>query len=465
VKALELIMDWKPFLSRWSVQMMQSGLAEQVDPPPESSDWLGFPKASAREITALEKRLGLTLPPSYREFLQVSNGWRRTTPFIANLRHASEANWFRIENEQWTEVYAESGSDLSDAEYFDYEKNGELHHRAAHMAHLVQISDVDDGVYLLNPQTVTPDGEWEAWFFANWIPGARRYPSFAHLMVGEYKSFAELEKIAIDEAALPGLATPAPDVPRVAAQKKRGARADAAAAAAALSLEELIEQMKSPDDKVRGKAVKTFFGKLKGRGRAPHREDLVQPLCDLFKSSADAGVRAACVAALTELTPKFSPPPLLASLSDPDPGVVLQGIFALSYFRDKRAVEPLCRFIESRANALFNENAISQLPQLKDERAIPTLEKVLLDMSNTFDQNFNTAGIALGQFARTSASAFDVLVKALDHPDKRVRFAAVCGLDVSQDPRTSAYLDRMENDPEEMIRKRAKTRVGHFMNF
>ena len=28
--------------------------------------------------------------------------------------------------------------------------------------------------FLLNPEIRTADGEWEAWVFANWFPGARR---------------------------------------------------------------------------------------------------------------------------------------------------------------------------------------------------------------------------------------------------------------------------------------------------
>jgi hypothetical protein len=36
----------------------------------------------------------------------------------------------------------------------------------------------EDDMILLNPQIVSPDGEWEAIFFANWIPGNQRYRSF-----------------------------------------------------------------------------------------------------------------------------------------------------------------------------------------------------------------------------------------------------------------------------------------------
>ncbi len=49
-------------------------------------------------------------------------------------------------------------------------------------------------IYLLNPQVVTEEGEWEAWFFANWLPGAARYRSFQEMMEAEYQDFLALSK-------------------------------------------------------------------------------------------------------------------------------------------------------------------------------------------------------------------------------------------------------------------------------
>ncbi len=59
--------------------------------------------------------------------------------------------------------------------------------------------------------------------------------------------------------------------------------------------------MRSQDDKQRAKAVRTFCGKLQGRPRAERRPDLIQPLTDLFHSSADGDVRSVCVSALTAM--------------------------------------------------------------------------------------------------------------------------------------------------------------------
>ena len=50
---------------------------------------------------------------------------------------------------------------------------------------------------------VTHDGEWEAWFFANWLPGATRFRSFAELMEAEYQSFHERDTLSEATATSP----------------------------------------------------------------------------------------------------------------------------------------------------------------------------------------------------------------------------------------------------------------------
>jgi HEAT repeat protein len=106
-------------------------------------------------------------------------------------------------------------------------------------------------------------------------------------------------------------------------------------------------------------------------------------LTDLFNRSEDAEVRAVCVAALTEFAEDLlTPQPLVDALSDPDPTVAMQGIFALAYFPVAQTVESLCRFIESKVDISFKESAMGQLGKLGDPRAIPTLVKVLLHTDN-----------------------------------------------------------------------------------
>jgi cell wall assembly regulator SMI1 len=51
----------------------------------KASLWLGRPPASDSQISQAEERLGIALPPSYRTFLRVSNGWGKLTQSIWQL--------------------------------------------------------------------------------------------------------------------------------------------------------------------------------------------------------------------------------------------------------------------------------------------------------------------------------------------------------------------------------------------
>lgn len=446
------MLDWNSLLKRWSKELSQTELAKRLDPPAESAHWLGFAPVSDEEIAEAERRLGVLLPPSYRAFLKTSNGWRRTTTFIGRVRPVAEINWFRVENEEWAEIYAEQGSDLPDTEYFDYSEGSAPDHRASHMKSLLQISDVDDGVYLLNPEAVTPDGEWEAWFFASWIPGAERYPSFAHLMISQYQSFRELDELPPPTDPVPTLPIPAPDVPRIAAKRARASRPKAP------SLESLVEVMGSTDPKARAKAVRTFAGRFRGRLRGDRRPDLIQPLCDLFYSSPDRDVRSVCVQGLSEFAEDGNPPkPLFDALSDPDPAIVLSGTHALDDFPNPEAWKPLCDFIDSGKNPLVSTSAILALSEMGDERAVPTLTRALLDTDPPLEQNLAFAAQAL---ARCGPPGMQALLDASYNADARIRFAAVVGLDVTGDAAATPRLDELRNDPDPLVSKRAKHRVG-----
>ena len=67
------------------------------------SGWLGYLGAKEEQIAAAEEHLGQRLPPSYRAFLQVSNGWRNAGPFIDRLWSTEEVDWFVTRNQDWIE--------------------------------------------------------------------------------------------------------------------------------------------------------------------------------------------------------------------------------------------------------------------------------------------------------------------------------------------------------------------------
>jgi hypothetical protein len=63
--------QWRPFLKRWSEEWIA---AHENDRPLDDltvrDGWLGFAPASADEIAAAAARLGCSLPPSLRSFLE-----------------------------------------------------------------------------------------------------------------------------------------------------------------------------------------------------------------------------------------------------------------------------------------------------------------------------------------------------------------------------------------------------------
>jgi hypothetical protein len=194
---------WYDLLKNWSVALLGSNdLQEEPSEEAIVQEWLGLPGASESEIAALEKRLNTKLPPSYRDFLSISNGWGQLNHFIYDLFPAQSVDWFSILDPDWVKAWTEPVGEeyepleVPDEVYFDYsdaQDAGSM--RNEYLKSCLQISSRgDSAILLLNPVIQTPEGEWEAWFFANWLPGARRYRSFWELMNGELRSFVNMER-------------------------------------------------------------------------------------------------------------------------------------------------------------------------------------------------------------------------------------------------------------------------------
>ena len=195
---------WRDLLTRWNADLLAwPPVTRHVPAEVVRSGWLGFPPATAAQIAQAEARLGATLPPSYRAFLQVTNGWRTTGTFIWHLWSTEDVDWFRVRNQDWIDAWTQGASAygpypaVSDDDYFVYgDDQDSTAIRLDYLATALEISDTgDSAIYLLNPQVVTPEGEWEAWFFANWAPGAHRYRSFWEMMQAEYQSFLDLRDV------------------------------------------------------------------------------------------------------------------------------------------------------------------------------------------------------------------------------------------------------------------------------
>jgi hypothetical protein len=189
--------EWKGFLTDYNHDLLSYEEVVETLPRKLLKDgWLGYPGAPEAEIAAAEKRLGTRLPPSYRAFLAVSNGWRYASISIFDLLPVAKLAWFREKSQDWIDAYVGPSAELprlSDKEYFVYgDKQDCVKFRTEYLQTALQVSaEGDSAVVLLNPEVVTNEGEWETWFFANWLPGACRYRSFAEWLADERRTCAK----------------------------------------------------------------------------------------------------------------------------------------------------------------------------------------------------------------------------------------------------------------------------------
>ena len=185
--------EWGPWLGEWNRHLLRrldptEATAFADDPVTAeaiASGWLGFPPATEAQVRALEARLGASLPPSYRSFLLTSNGFRQPGVLVPRLLAAEEVDWFRARHQEDTIDAWMTGATADPGPGSPEHDPGAFEHD---LPSTLQVSAVElsgTAVYLLNPRVVGADGEWEAFYFAHWVPGAVRYPSFRALMEHE----------------------------------------------------------------------------------------------------------------------------------------------------------------------------------------------------------------------------------------------------------------------------------------
>lgn len=184
--------DWRSLLTRWSQEWADARAAEVAQGEPAARDeeplhtrWLGFPAAPEERIRALEERLGHRLPPSYRTFLAVSDGWRHAGGFVWVLAGTDGARWH------------EDSAGLS--EYFpgelDDDSTPQDHLLAGMWGRALQLDVESDALYvLLDPGDVDDAGEWAVYTWAPWhADNPTRYGSFRTFMDAMYRQFHHLE--------------------------------------------------------------------------------------------------------------------------------------------------------------------------------------------------------------------------------------------------------------------------------
>jgi hypothetical protein len=160
-------------LKRWGDAILASGEFPELAGATNAA----FPPATESAIAATERRLGINLPPSYRAFLKVSDGWW-VTGTAGPIRLWGVEQIGRLGDLDPELVSIWGGLAGGDGDPCD----DPARLPNAHLAGAIKISDDNDGFYLLNPAIEPEPGEWQSAFFANWVPGAECQPSFAAMM-------------------------------------------------------------------------------------------------------------------------------------------------------------------------------------------------------------------------------------------------------------------------------------------
>ncbi|MFN6517613.1 MAG: SMI1/KNR4 family protein [Nostoc sp. CreGUA01] len=180
--------DWESRIREWSrqrIEALEEYEQEELAPEVIESGSLGYTGANEEEISATEARLGVTLPPSYRHFLKVYNGLHSTSKYGIKFCSVEEIEWYIIGKEISIDNLIELHQDLEpvpDEEYFIY-GDEQSYSRVEHLQTSLEISSEEYFlIFLLNPQVITSDGEWEAWYFDSKYGDAKRYPSFCQMM-------------------------------------------------------------------------------------------------------------------------------------------------------------------------------------------------------------------------------------------------------------------------------------------
>ncbi|WP_405812852.1 SMI1/KNR4 family protein [Streptomyces sp. NBC_01390] len=180
--------DWRSFLLRWSGEWAHNLPRREArgedDEVARRAGWLGFPAASEERIAAMEERLGRRMPPSYREFLKISDGWRHAGGFVWLLAGTEGARWHNDE------------SGLADMfeEYLDEDAGPEERQEVDLWRRGLQLDVEADAIYvLLDPEDVDEDGEWAVYTWASWRASApKRYANFLEFMQDMHREFHSL---------------------------------------------------------------------------------------------------------------------------------------------------------------------------------------------------------------------------------------------------------------------------------
>lgn len=180
-------LSWTEFLQRWSREAIAHAddLGLEITPETRASGWIGAPPASAATIAAAEARLGRTLPPSYREFLAITDGWPVLSFDFDEVLPVSAVDWVKTANPGLYDIVCDES---------DYEWPPDSDDGPPLMNRALMLSTGTDN-FLFDTGRVSADGEWATTTWTSWNPGAdeEQQPSFRAGLEDHYASFVRFD--------------------------------------------------------------------------------------------------------------------------------------------------------------------------------------------------------------------------------------------------------------------------------
>ncbi|MGB1041147.1 MAG: SMI1/KNR4 family protein [Flavobacteriales bacterium] len=120
--------------------------------------WIGYNPSNDNEIINIEKKLGITLPKEYKEFMKITNGFSQSTITEPEFYSIDKIDWLKNVDDELINIWKENG--LKDI--------GEQLERAI----IVADSNKEQQFLLISS---IGNKEWKFWKFGNWIPGEEEY--------------------------------------------------------------------------------------------------------------------------------------------------------------------------------------------------------------------------------------------------------------------------------------------------
>ena len=279
------------------------------------------------------------------------------------------------------------------------------------MKETLQISDVGDAaVYLLNPQVINHDGEWEAWFFADWLPGVHRYRSFQEMMEAQFAQFAltEWQQPEGVQGELPDEYIGAPGNPKRRLKKRK----------------------KHQEKRILGKRISQWSA-----------DEL---LAMLDRDDYDI-IHGEVMQGLGLLKDRRAIEPLLEKVREGDPSAM----YAVKAIDFELLREPLLDILRRRYAFGFHA-AAELLAELKAAEAIPLIVQTVLAVGPKQALLSDCTAQHLGAFGTAGADALEELLR---NPDTRVRRRAVSGIFGVTGIRAAEMLRPLLSDPDPGLRE------------